>query len=292
MKNDKDITETFERLKEDLRSFVELSLEEKDDSWKQWTSLVNKEVNVKCWEIKQCNEKTCPAYMNSCGRCWLLAGTMCGGKPQGKFALKYGNCINCNVYQKAVLADPVSEVYEHLITLVHSLRTKQHEMTSMAMHDLLTGLHNRNYFEIFAAKEIKKIKRYGGELTIFMIDINNFKYLNDTYGHVHGDGVLREFSLILKRSIRDTDELIRYGGDEFLIIKRGVSSCENDAVISRVRDHIAEWNSQYESEDYTLSFSCGCAHLDEQSTLSELIEKADKSMYANKDHYRGLNGQG
>jgi len=286
MDNQHDITETFENLREDLRTFIELSLEEKEDSWKQWLSLINKEVNVKCWEKKKCNEKSCPAYMNSCGRCWLIAGTMCGGTAQGKFALKYGNCTECDVYQEAVFVDPVNEVYEHLITLVHSLRTKQHEMKAIALNDMLTGLHNRNYFEIFVNKEISKIRRYGGELTIYIIDLNNFKDINDTYGHVHGDGVLKAFSLILKKSVRDTDELIRYGGDEFLIIRQGASNCNSDAAITRLRNNINEWNEEYGSSDYSLSFSCGYALLDKNSTLSELIDKADKIMYEDKRNNR------
>ncbi|MBI5100702.1 MAG: GGDEF domain-containing protein [Nitrospirae bacterium] len=272
----------IERLRNDLRNFVELSLEESDDSWKQWLSLVNKDVKIKCWEKKRCDEKACPAYMNSCSRCWLIAGTVCGGEPQGKFAKKYGDCIECDVYREAVLSDPVNEVYEHLITLVHSLRFNQQELKALAMHDLLTGLHNRNFMDMFMTKEIKKIKRYGGELTIYMLDINNFKHLNDTYGHIHGDGVLKEFSSILRKSIRDTDELIRYGGDEFLIIAHENSCRDNDLMMARINENIAGWNDRYGSEGYCLSFSYGSAVFNKGSSLAQVIEEADKLMYKNK----------
>jgi diguanylate cyclase (GGDEF)-like protein len=282
MNNEKRLADTFENFRKDLRSFIDISLQEDEVSWQDWLSHLKRDIDCKCWEIKNCDKKDCPAYKSSCGRCWIIAGTMCNEQPQGQFALKYGSCIKCNVYQEAVLSDPENEIYEHLIVLVHSLRIKQQELKTLALHDTLTGLHNRTYLDIYLEREKRKIKRYGGSLTIFIIDLDNFKYINDTYGHLHGDGVLKEFASILKRSIRDTDLLVRYGGDEFLIIKPEASDNENDIMLQRIRQNISKWNKEYASKNYSLSFSYGHDIYDQSKDINQVIEEADAAMYRNK----------
>ncbi|HEX8947956.1 MAG TPA: GGDEF domain-containing protein [Dissulfurispiraceae bacterium] len=272
----------LQRLSSDLRSFIELSLQESDDSWRKWMYSELSDVQVKCWERKSCNKKECPAYMNTYGRCWLIAGTMCGDKIQGKFALKYKSCTECDVYQETVFKDPVSEIYEHLIALIHSLRSKQEELKTMATKDVLTGLYNRNYFEMVMPLEVEKVKRYGGKMSIAMIDVDKFKQINDTYGHLHGDGVLRECALILGKSIRSSDLLVRFGGDEFLIVMPETDCTEKDALIARINENIAAWNGEYASSDYRLSLSIGCAVLEGGKALTEVIEEADGRMYNNK----------
>ncbi|RJR17631.1 MAG: GGDEF domain-containing protein [Nitrospiraceae bacterium] len=283
METGADLGDIFDRLRDDLRSFIELSLDESEDSWKQWLSLAGKKVDVKCWEKKNCDNISCPAYKNTCGRCWLIAGTMCGGIPRGKFALKYENCTKCDVYQEAVLLDPVNEVYEHLITLVHSLRSRQQEFKSLALHDALTGLYNRNYSDIIINREQKRIRRIGGTLTLYVIDLDKFKYINDTYGHIHGDGVLREFALILKKSVRDTDLVVRYGGDEFLIIKHESPDVNGNGMINRIRRSVEDWNKEYGSENYAMSFSYGYSVMDQSRDFKLAFEDADAMMYANKN---------
>ncbi|MDO8281362.1 MAG: GGDEF domain-containing protein [Thermodesulfovibrionia bacterium] len=286
MSKEKELNNIFQHFRKDLRGFIDISLQEDETSWNEWLSHIKRDIAIRCWEIKKCAKKDCPAFMNTCGRCWIIAGTMCGEDPHGQFAIKYGNCIKCNVYQQAVLTDPENEIYEHLIILVHSLRIKQQELKTMALHDILTGLHNRNYLDIYLEREKKKIKRYGGSLTLFMFDLNNFKNINDTYGHQHGDGVLKEFASILKMSIRDTDLLIRYGGDEFLIIKTESSGHENDIMLDRIRQNIANWNEEYGSENYSLSFSYGNAVYDQDKDIEQVIEKADAEMYKDKQKHQ------
>ncbi len=270
------------RLREDLRSFIGLSLREDEVSWEEWISILKKEIKQHCWEKKQCDKTDCPAHRNSCGRCWLIAGTLCGDSPIGKFAQKYRSCVECDVYQDAVLSDPVNELYEHLITLVYSLRNSKIELKTLALHDTLTGLHNRNYFEMAMELETKKIRRYGGGFTVFMIDLNNFKHINDTYGHVHGDHILREFAQILGKSIRGADLLIRYGGDEFLVIRHDTSKPGGQGMIRRIKDNFLKWNKEYGSTDYALSFSYGSAVFDKTRDLKSVIGEADTRMYKNK----------
>ncbi len=271
------------QLTNDIRLFIELSLhDETGINWEEWWSLAIKEVGIRCWEKKNCTKEDCPAYMNLSGRCWLIAGTMCGGKITGEFALKYKSCTECDVYQEAVSKDIATEVYEHVITLVHSLRLTQEKLKTMATRDLLTGVFNRNYFNEVIKKEVERTKRYGKKLSIIVVNIDNFKKVNDEYGHLHGDGVLRECALILNRSIRASDILIRFGGDEFLIVMPETDCKEGDALVSRINKYISDWNKEYASSDYSLSLSLGCAVFEEGKDLMDVIKEADSSMLKGK----------
>lgn len=266
----------------DIRLFIELSLHDPDDSWEKWLPLVMKDQQINCWENKNCSKKGCPAYLNSSGRCWLVAGTMCGGKVQGEFALKYKNCTECDVYQESVFQDPSAEIYEHLITLVHNLKTTQDRLKTLATRDLLTGLYNRNYFNDTVAREIERAKRYGDKLSIIMIDINDFKLINDTYGHLHGDGILREFGSMLNKAARKSDIVCRFGGDEFLIVAPKTDCETYNTLANRIKKEVAEWNKQFSSRDYELSYSIGCAVWEKGKDLLDVVNEADRLMLKHK----------
>ncbi len=110
MDNNHPLVTALRNLSHDLRLFIELSLRETDAAWEEWLKLILKESDVKCWEKKNCSKKDCPVYFNPYMRCWLTAGTMCGGKAQGEFAVKYKSCTECDVYQEAVFKDPAEYV--------------------------------------------------------------------------------------------------------------------------------------------------------------------------------------
>lgn len=276
------LIDALRRLSYDIRLFIELSLHETDSSWEEWLNIIIKESEIKCWEMKKCGKKDCPAYLHPGGRCWLLAGTMCGGVVQGEFAVKYKSCTECEVYIASVHKDQVTEIYEHLITLVHNLKATQNKFQNMATRDVLTGLFNRNYFNETIIREIERAKRRGESLSIIMIDIDKFKQINDSYGHLHGDGVLKECAEILKKAVRKSDILCRFGGDEFIIITPNRDCGSNDALLSRISKYTAAWNKNYASEDYELSLSIGCAIWHEGKNLHDSLNEADRMMYENK----------
>lgn len=282
-----ELTSVFEQLRKDLKLFVDLSLHESDDRWQEWFSSVDSEIEVRCWEKKGCKKTDCPSYMRPKSRCWLTAGTMCGGDIQGVFAKKYKSCAECSVYTDVVYRDELSDTYEHLIMLVYSLRTKQEELRHLATRDTLTGLYNRNYFNIVMAREIDRIARSGGHLAIIFIDIDNFKYINDTFGHLHGDGILRECAAILSRAVRASDLLVRLGGDEFIIAMPETDCEEKKPLLNRIESIISQWNSEYASSDYRISMSIGCSILEKGKDLETVIREADEKMYENKMSKRG-----
>jgi len=131
----------YKEILDSLRTFIEYSLLEDVKSWSDWIAETVKKHKSLCWEKNQCVTPDCPAYSNDCGRCWLIAGTLCGGEAQGKFALKYKNCIACEVYQEAVFKDSSTELREHILILVHSLITKQMELKeALGQVKVLSGL--------------------------------------------------------------------------------------------------------------------------------------------------------
>ncbi|MFN3395361.1 MAG: GGDEF domain-containing protein [Thermodesulfovibrionales bacterium] len=288
MDNNHPLVQALKNLTHDLRLFIELSLQEEDAEWEEWLRLILKESEVKCWERKNCSREDCPAFNNITVRCWLIAGTMCGGKPQGEFAIKYKNCTQCDVYQAAVFRDPVTEIYEHIITLVHSLKNTQDKLKTMAIRDPLTGVYNRNFFNEIIANEIERSRRYGDRFSIIMIDIDNFKQINDHHGHLIGDWILREFALLLNRAIRSSDLLVRFGGDEFLVVTHDTDFKECDALILRINGFVSDWNERHHDFEYKLSTSIGCSVYEKGRDLIEILKEADSRMYQNKLNKRGL----
>lgn len=140
-----------------------------------------------------------------------------------------------------------------------SLRDSHDHYRVPATRDSLTGLYSRYYFNEMIYRELDRAKRCGKKLSIIMVDVDNFKQLNDAYGHQHRDGVLRECAAILNKAVRASDILCRFGGDEFMIVTPKTDCTENDAIISRIIKYISEWNMQLSSPGYEVFLSGGCS---------------------------------
>jgi two-component system cell cycle response regulator len=172
-----------------------------------------------------------------------------------------------------------------------ALRSSHDHYRALATRDSLTGLYNRHYFNEIIHKEIERAKRYGQKLSIIMVDIDNFKHMNDTYGHQHGDGVLRECASILNKAVRSSDILCRFGGDEFMIVTPETDCTANDALLSRINRYVSEWNEQISTPGYELSLSMGCAVWEYGKDLMAVMREADNLMYEDKRSKRGPNDQ-
>jgi len=146
-----------------------------------------------------------------------------------------------------------------------------------AIKDPLTGLYNRKFFYENAKKLLEIAKRDKRDLLIIFIDLDNFKAINDLYGHSVGDEVLKKVAELLRSGFRNSDIIARLGGDEFVIAVLLGSSEENiKKIIDRTRKRIEE-------EIGEISFSYGYVKYPEDGfTLDELIKKADEKMYSNK----------
>ena len=158
----------------------------------------------------------------------------------------------------------------------------------LAITDPLTGLYNIRHFFKLAEIEISKLKRYKKTCSCLMIDLDHFKNINDTYGHIVGDKVLIEIGKRIKEGIRDYDILARYGGEEFIILLPDTDLENAIAVAERIRKNIA--SSEIEINDEVkipITVSIGVASANGSDIiLDELIKKADRALYIAKNSGR------
>ncbi|MBS3765528.1 PAS domain S-box protein [Candidatus Bipolaricaulota bacterium] len=160
----------------------------------------------------------------------------------------------------------------------------QKELRQQAIRDPLTDLYNRRYFNETLKKEVEKAERHSRPVAFLMIDINRFKEINDRYSHQTGDEVLKEVAKLLEDNVRSADTVVRYGGDEFLIMMPETDG-EAGYVVSRIKDELKKWNQEHDMLDFPLTVAVGLAHWspDQDSDVEDALEEADKKMYEDKE---------
>lgn len=150
----------------------------------------------------------------------------------------------------------------------------------LAMIDPLTGTFNRRYLDLVLQKEINRSERYGKQFSLAIFDIDDFKKINDRYGHVIGDEVLQSFSAYIKATIREEDILCRFGGEEFLIILPETEIEGAMQLCNRIRISFKE---EKLTKNISVCFSAGIASFPECGKDSvSLIRQADKALYEAK----------
>lgn len=153
--------------------------------------------------------------------------------------------------------------------------------------DELTGVYNRRYLNLILERELARTRRYGDNLSILIIDLDNFKEINDTYGHLEGDRILIKFAWVLKESVRDADVIIRYGGDEFVIVAPSTGYSGAYTLAKRILTNI----SQINTPAGRLSASVGIATYPDHGTdFESLFEYADRCLYDAKHSGKGKIG--
>ena len=152
------------------------------------------------------------------------------------------------------------------------------KLSKLAMTDSLTGLYNRYYLFKRLEEEIKRAKRYNHPLCMIIFDIDNFKQINDKYGHDVGDAVLSMVARVLKRNIRETDIAGRFGGEEFVIVCPETDIENGHLVAEKVREAI----SQINFGDFKVTVSIGLSCFSGE-TAEQLLKKADIALYRAKN---------
>lgn len=159
------------------------------------------------------------------------------------------------------------------------------ELERLSVTDRLTELYNHGYFQQRLEEEVGRAQRFGHELAIIMLDIDDFKEFNDTYGHPRGDLVLKAVSNIIRSNLRDIDVAARYGGEEFVIVLPETDAAGAAAVAERVRQTVQEYafSTGDDTPPVHKTVSVGVASYPEHGqTPSRIIDVADQAMYASK----------
>ena len=158
------------------------------------------------------------------------------------------------------------------------------QLEELSIRDPLTGLYNYRHLQASLDEEIVRSQRYNHRFFILMIDADHFKDVNDSFGHLFGDFVLKELCEIIRRELRSTDRLFRYGGEEFLAIMNEISTDEVEKVVKRLMSAIRNHIFKYENKYTKITVSMGGAFFPEDAdTKMNLIKKADQALYRAKD---------
>ena len=163
---------------------------------------------------------------------------------------------------------------------IAELEAALEEARNAAFTDPLTGALNRRGFERTYAAEVARVRRRGGHLALVMIDLDDFKALNDCHGHLAGDRALAHLVSVLHSTMRPSDVLCRFGGEEFLMLLPDTTAVE---ACSAVRRFLAAFSSRaVPGLDQTMTFSAGVVGHDGSESLDEAIQRADAATYAAK----------
>jgi len=177
-------------------------------------------------------------------------------------------------------------VLESLLNVVvfplrNAIRYK--DAVSAALADPLTGAGNRIALNNTLQREIELAKRYEQSMAVLMVDLDEFKLINDTHGHNCGDQVLKTLVTTLKEEIRGSDVVFRYGGEEFVILLTNTTLESARYIAERIRNAAWNLNIQQHGEDVTTSVSIGLSMLHPEDTVKRLLERADYAMYTAKN---------
>ncbi len=173
--------------------------------------------------------------------------------------------------------------------LAHLVRTRAGRTRSMRRlmeRDSLTGLLNHSYLLEVLEREMQRAARIDGALSFAMIDIDHFKSVNDTYGHLVGDHVLRSLSRLLSERLRKTDTVGRYGGEEFGVVLFNTNPEDARRILDELRESFERISFHAAGEEFSVTFSCGLAQFPERSEPNSLVEAADHALYVAKENGR------
>lgn len=182
-----------------------------------------------------------------------------------------------------IVAEAASNALERA-HLLERLQIANERLELLAVTDELTGLHNHRYFRERFAEEFDRARRYGLPLSCIIFDIDDFKKINDDYGHLQGDEILREIAARTHRTTRRSDILARYGGEEFIIIMPQTATAGAVAQAERVRECIGKGGYSGMEHDAVVTVSLGVSELDHREMLDgeSLIRAADSALYEAK----------
>jgi len=173
--------------------------------------------------------------------------------------------------------------------LMAQLRRDNAHLVTLCQTDPLTHLQNIRHFDAFLENEFKITRRYGRKISLLVLDLDHFKVVNDTHGHPSGDYVLKEFAVILKRSVRDSDVVARTGGEEFSIVLPDAGRTQARRFAQRIRQTVRRRIFNVHAEDIHVTTSVGSASYPEDAEITDaqmLVYSADQALLRAKQRGR------
>ena len=171
---------------------------------------------------------------------------------------------------------------QELETFINRLQDEKNRFEELAYKDPLTDLDNRRSFTEKAKTMVEYARRYGEPLSVLMIDIDDFKRVNDTYGHDVGDRLLKALADVIRRSIRSSDTAARFGGEEFVVLLPRTDEEGAKTVADRIRNSFKEVSVDADGERVRTTVSIGVATWRGEGSVEEVIKKADEALYEAK----------
>ncbi|MNY12418.1 Response regulator PleD [compost metagenome] len=178
----------------------------------------------------------------------------------------------------------VTAIVLSLVSIV--LRRYQARIAALATTDQLTELLNRRGFDLLANQAIQEARRNPSPLCALLLDLDNFKDLNDSHGHLAGDEVLRGFANKLRDNLRQSDIICRWGGEEFILLLKDTSPEQARLLAEKIRQQTAQNNFSYQGASLHITTSIGLAELHPDDSLSELLARTDRALYRAKQSGR------
>lgn len=190
----------------------------------------------------------------------------------------------------AVVLPTIAVLAGQLSTMRHKLRQHRLDLEQalehnrqLAIRDELTGLYNRRHLMALMHKEVQRAERSGRPMAIALLDVDHFKRINDSCGHAQGDEVLKAFALTVGSTLRDTDVLGRWGGEEFMVVLPETDAAGAACVLDRVHARMRELSFACAGGARGVSFSAGIAACGAGEALYAAIERADAALYRAKE---------
>jgi len=167
-----------------------------------------------------------------------------------------------------------------------TISSYQKRIEKLASTDKLTGLLNRLAFDLLMEQAIKESERDQADLSFIIIDIDFFKAVNDTFGHLNGDEVLKKTSECIKSQLRGSDILCRWGGEEFFILLKNCGIEDACITAEKIRKTVKDNSMRIEGKQFSITISCGVSQFKESDTFETVLKRADLALYAAKKNGR------
>lgn len=177
------------------------------------------------------------------------------------------------------------DVYLQLEQANHELKAANSRLQQLLVHDEKTGLFNYRSFANRLQDEFRRARRYRQYLSLIILDLDRFKVINDSHGHLNGDKILREFAITLKENTRETDHVARYGGDEFVILLPETAGPPAFKLAERIRRALEKTRTEMKGVSVSLTSSQGIATYPTNGRIrrpDDLVQLADRALYEAK----------